>query len=1099
MGETKTGATNAVSQTAVSTGNSMVLPVVHPLDTIPRGTPDDGATSGPSPRLTPADVGVKRVLIVEDEALIALDIERRLIRLGFEVVGVADNREEALELFHESHPDLVLMDIFIRGPADGIETAEAISAISDVPVIFLTAFADDQTIRRASEVSPYGYVIKPFDERTLTATISVAIERYKADVSARLLRAAVEASPLGIAVVRADATDDRVVFANHAFVSMSGAEAKPELRGLPFAASSEPDQESVLRLKEAMALHVQADAVIKGKAEDGNPQWTSVSVSPVSDRGGRVTHMLVSQQDITRERRAESVLLEAQRTELVGRLTTSVAHDFNNVLCVIIMCADLMLAYASDPAAQTDIEEILYAARRGVLLTRKLLSFSRRQEAGVAGGCDLAAVLTETMPMIERLVTPRVKIDVRVDADSLAVSMDATSVEQILLNLATNARDAMPEGGCLTLSASHPAEASGALRPRQYVRLEVADTGTGMDEATLARVFEPLFTTKPKGAGTGIGLSTCAMLVDYVGGAITVRSKLGEGTRFAVDLPLAEGVVSSPGATPTPGALDDAGGACCLLVEDDVTLRRACARALAEVGFVVVEARNHDEAVRELTARGAAVRLIVSDMGLPGVGGAQLVLNARALVPGIASLLITGHIDSEQDGAVGRTDILWKPFSTNTLTRRALDAIDSSGGVAPVARGGASPADVAEAPPVAATLSTPPPEPARGLRVLLVEADEASRSTLAGLLEARGLAVLQTTTGAEALAIVTAQDLHVAVIAMQLPDGEGVEVLAALRRRGSMIPALLVGADRSFEGVRRALDARATSYLTTPVAPGHFVEQVERAAAEGEISRLQHQLLSAKLGHNSPLLDFPTMGRELDAALRDLFMVYQPIVRSLGHSIFAYETLMRSRSTALAGPMRILAAAEALGRVHEVGRVVRSRVAATLRDNPQCYEPIFVNLHPSELRAEILLAADEPLLPFASRIVLEVTERAQLDVRNDLNVTLQLLRTAGYRIALDDLGEGYAGLSWLVKLTPDIAKLDMSLIRDLHKSRIKRELVASLVGVCRRARTTVVAEGVETADEANVLVDLGCDLMQGYYFARPGAPFPAVLAGRART
>ena len=1087
MAETDADSKIEAEKTSVGAGSPTALSVRHPLDTIPGGKADVGVTSKPSPRLTPADLGLKRVLIVEDEALIALDIERRLIRLGFDVVGVADNREEALELFHESSPDLVLMDIFIRGPADGIETAEAISAISDVPVIFLTAFADDETIRRASAVSPYGYVIKPFDERTLTATISVAIERYKADVSARLLRAAVEASPLGIAVVRADEADDRVVFANHAIVSMSGAEAKRELQGLPFAVSSEPDQESVLRLKEAMALHIQADAVIKGQAEDGNPQWTSVSVSPVADRGGRITHMLVSQQDITRERRAEAVLLEAQRTELVGRLTTSVAHDFNNVLCVIIMCADLMLAYASDPAAQADIEEILYAARRGVLLTRKLLSFARRKDIVV--GSDLSTVLSETMPMIERLVTPRVKIDLRVAADSMAVSMDATSVEQILLNMATNARDAMPEGGCLTLSASRPAEASGGMLPGHYVRLEIADTGTGMDEATLARVFEPLFTTKPKGAGTGIGLSTCAMLVDYVGGAITVRSKLGEGTIFAVDLPLAEGMMESQGVAPTPGTLTEASGACCLLVDDDVMLRRACARALAEVGFVIVEARNDVEAVRELTARGAAVRLIIADLALPGIGGAQLVLKARALVPGIATLLITGHFDSEQDSAVVGTDILWKPFSTNTLTRRALDAIDSIGAAAPVAPGLVSSEDVPEAPPT---------EPARGLRVLLVEADDATRATLAGLLEARGLAVLQTTTGAEALAIVDSQDLHVAVIAMQLPDGEGVEVLAALRRRGSTIPTLLVGADRSFEGVRRALQARATSYLTTPVAPDDFVEQVGRAAADGEIARLQHQLLSAKLGHNSPLLDFPTMGRELDAALRDLFMVYQPIVRSLGHSIFAYETLMRSRSTTLAGPMQILAAAEALGRIQEVGRVVRRHVAATLRDRPQCYEPIFVNLHPSELRADILLAADEPLLPFASRIVFEVTERAQLDVRNDLSATLKLLRAAGYRIALDDLGEGYAGLSWLVKLTPDIAKLDMSLIRDLHTSRIKRELVASLVSVCRRTHTTIIAEGVETADEANVLIDLGCDLMQGYYFARPGPPFPAVLAGLLR-
>jgi EAL domain-containing protein (putative c-di-GMP-specific phosphodiesterase class I) len=220
-------------------------------------------------------------------------------------------------------------------------------------------------------------------------------------------------------------------------------------------------------------------------------------------------------------------------------------------------------------------------------------------------------------------------------------------------------------------------------------------------------------------------------------------------------------------------------------------------------------------------------------------------------------------------------------------------------------------------------------------------------------------------------------------------------------------------------------------------------------------------------------------------------MAFQPIVRAYDRSVFAFEALMRSRGPYFT-PGELLAAGEALGRVADLGRAVRRSIAATLAEQPERFELIFVNLHPMELRADILLRDDEPLLPFASRIVFEVTERAQLTSAQALAETLRALRAVGYRVALDDLGEGYAGLSWLVKLTPDIAKLDMSLVRDIQGSRMKRELVGSLVSVCRRARTLVVAEGVETPAEAETLRDLGCDLLQGYHFARPGPPFPDV-------
>ncbi len=230
--------------------------------------------------------------------------------------------------------------------------------------------------------------------------------------------------------------------------------------------------------------------------------------------------------------------------------------------------------------------------------------------------------------------------------------------------------------------------------------------------------------------------------------------------------------------------------------------------------------------------------------------------------------------------------------------------------------------------------------------------------------------------------------------------------------------------------------------------------------------------------------DLVATRQKFEASVEALYMVFQPIVRAHDGSLYAYEALMRSIGP-YSNPGDLLAAGDVLGRVDELGRAVRLAISRVIEEHPERTEPIFVNLHPMEFSADVLTRDDEPLLQFASRIVLEVTERAQLSSSEDLAATLDKLRAVGYRIALDDLGEGYAGLSWLVKLVPDIAKIDMSLVRDLHLSRMKRELVGSLVSVCRRSRTLLVAEGVEIAEEAAILRDLGCELLQGYYFARP--------------
>jgi EAL domain-containing protein (putative c-di-GMP-specific phosphodiesterase class I) len=184
--------------------------------------------------------------------------------------------------------------------------------------------------------------------------------------------------------------------------------------------------------------------------------------------------------------------------------------------------------------------------------------------------------------------------------------------------------------------------------------------------------------------------------------------------------------------------------------------------------------------------------------------------------------------------------------------------------------------------------------------------------------------------------------------------------------------------------------------------------------------------------------------------------------------------------------------AERLGRVDELGRVVRASIAATLAAHPDRREPIFVNVHPHELRGGGLNRPDEPLLPWASRIIIEITERAQLGQAAEVKATISALRERGFRLAVDDVGEGYAGLSWLIAVAPDVIKIDMSLVRGIEGSAMKRDVVAALVNLGRRSNAFIVAEGVETEDEARTVADLGCDLMQGYHFSRPGPPFPTV-------
>ncbi len=1033
----------------------------------------------PTSAAAPPPTRRARALVVEDEPLVAHAISTILQRGGYDVVGVVDTRDATVEAFHQHAPDLVVMDIHIRGDINGIDTAAELLRLGDVPIVFLTGTADPETVERAAALSAYGYVLKPFDDRSLLATITIALERHAADARLRLLESAIRATGVGIVLLHYDGDDCRVTSVNTAFLEGSGLERHAILGKAPHLFGLEAGDEPGLKLQEAIARREPARHVVDRLMLSGRRRWSLITLSPVADRSGTITDMVILSLDITREKEAQVALAEAQRLEIVGQLTAGIAHDFNNILGAIMALGGIAHDSVKDEEVRTDLEQVIVAAQRGAQLTRKLLAFTRRSDQPTLTPSELGYAANQARKMVEKIVGPGIHVDCRTSPEAMVVGLDAISIEQILLNLAAYARQSMPGGGQLRIEVTCPAEHGRRLGPGMYARIELHDTGDGIDDEVAERLFGPA-----PGAERGLGLATCQMLIESVGGIIWAQGTPGVGTRFTIELPRLAGIErEAPSSLDalTPQAVPP--GTLCLLVEDEAPLRRASARALRAVGFNVIEAGTGETAVRALDGHGPQLRLVISDLMLPGISGVDVLQHAKAVAPRAALLAMTGHPELQLAQSGGGIGFLLKPFTSAALTRRAIDAVDA-------------PADVVEekTDPVSlkrrergASLSKPP----FGNQILLVEDDTLTRESLATILRSRGFSVLEAGTGAEAVAATTGDPLDLAIIDVNLPDADGLDLLVQFRGQDPLLPVIMITGMPTLDIAQRALKGRATAFLTKPIRANELVQMTEAAIGEGQIARMQRKLLLSKAPSTSILNDFAGAEARFAESLAKLFVVFQPIVRAQNREVFAYEALVRSRGP-YGNPAELLAAAEMLGRLEVLGRRIRELISETLYDNPQRLEPIFVNLHPLELQAEILTSPDEPLMPWASRIVFEVTERAQLSSTEDLADVLKALRSVGYRIALDDLGEGYAGLSWLLKLTPDIAKLDMSLVRDIDSSKLKREIVASLGTICRRAKAHIVAEGVETLQEAEVLRDLGCDLLQGYYFARPGPAFPSL-------
>jgi len=1052
-----------------------------------------------------------RVLLIEDEAIIARDLSRRLLRLGYTVVGVADNGPEALTLAAETRPSLVLMDLVIQGPMDGIETAAELATHMDVPVIFLTAYSDSKTVDRAREVHPYGYLIKPFEERELYTTIEMAMHRHRGEATARLLMQAMSNSSTGIVVADGKAPGHPMIMANPAFEKISGYTRDEVLQqDLFFLEGPDTEPGPKTELREAMRQQRDCRVTLVHHRRDGTPFWNELTFTVGRNSVGEASHFLFFHNDITTRKKTEDALFQAQKLEAIGQLTGSIAHDFNNLLSVILSFATFVQEALPDGhRCLADISEVLHAAHKAADLTRQLLTFSRLQPSTMHP-VDLNDRLTRLYKMLHNSVGNAVSLELVPSPRPAVVRMDPVQFDQVMLNLAINARDAMPAGGKLRIGINHPIEAVERFASGRCVRITATDNGCGMDRSTASRIFDPFFTTKPPGKGTGLGLATCFAIVENSGGTIQVESVLGRGTSFVIDLPVCDEPFEDQLEANSPNL--PTRGERLLLAEDDDALRMAATRILESVGYRVYAACDGDAAIALLEAHGLAFDLVVTDVVMPNRGGYAVLDYLREKAPAMPTLLTSGFLD--RGGRPDAPALLWKPYTRTSLLQAvhaALQGVPAPVEPAPVEPTPVEPAPVEPAPVVPAPSSpprAPPGTAAKALRplpkaepemgsVLLVDDDPSQREAYARSLKQEGFRVSAVGSGEEALMRLESDVFDVVATDIGLPGMDGFAVLQAARTRDPDLPVLLITGAPSVETATVAVRSRAVGYLAKPFAAELLVHEVGRAIEAGQVLRIQRKLLTARAGAEEFLQDIAGTRRHFEDALKGLYMVFQPIVRSLDGSIFGYEALLRSNEPVLSTPLKVLAAADTLGQTEVLGHTIRLAIARAITDHPGRTESIFVNLHPTELRAALLCDDDEPLQYHASRVVLEVTERASLSMGPQLDADVAALHAAGYRVAIDDLGEGYAGLSWLAHLRPDIAKIDMSLVRDVHRSPLKREIVGSLINVCRRAGITALAEGVETREEAELLTELGCDLLQGYYFARPGAPFPSVRPPRS--
>ncbi|HWO11901.1 MAG TPA: ATP-binding protein, partial [Polyangiaceae bacterium] len=499
-------------------------------------------------------------------------------------------------------------------------------------------------------------------ERAHAEAHRALLERLEAN--ARLFAAAVEASDAAILTASLDGTITAYNAAAERLLGCRGGEAL----GCALAELAKADLREELSARLAAAAQDSPPSGFESIwcDQQGREVPVSLTISPVKQLEAGVVGLSIVAQDVTKQKQTEESLRQTQKMEAVGRLAGGVAHDFNNLLTVIMAHASLMSAEPGLTSEQTEsLSEILQASERARALTLQLLSFSRGQPVEPTR-IDVNDTVRSTHRLLRRTFTEQIEITVLCKEELWPVWMDRSQFDQLLMNMALNARDAMPEGGKLRIELENEqlAEPLGALPAGDYVRLRVSDTGFGMAPHVLSHIFEPFFTTKPMGKGTGVGLATCHAIARRAGGNIQVVSEPDRGTTFTIRLPRAAQPERPTAPSVNPSDISTlTGSETILIVEDDPAVRMAAVLALERQGYCVLQAHNGDEA-RRLVEREPRIALVLTDVVMPQLSGPELAAHLAETHPDLPVLFMSGYAEDSilRRENFPRAAIISKPF-----------------------------------------------------------------------------------------------------------------------------------------------------------------------------------------------------------------------------------------------------------------------------------------------------------------------------------------------------------------------------------------------------------------------------------------------------
>ncbi len=629
------------------------------------------------------------VLVVEDEVIVAEDLRASLEEAGYRVSAVAYSRASALENVARERPDLILLDIMLAGGNNGIEVAETIRARDDVPVVYLTAYSDDTLIQQAKETAPYGFLLKPFNERELHATVEMALYRHQLEEALRRnearFRRLFEDAPLPYHSLDGEG---RLLAVNQAWLDTLGY-TRDEVIGRPMAEFMVAEDLPILaerfpRFKEEGRV---TDVEYHLRRRDGKAITISLNGMISKDVEGEFQRTHCIFQDVTERKRREEAAVKMRNLESLGLLAGGIAHDFNNLLTGIFGNVELAesLLEEGDARAATCLREAKEIAERARDLTLELLTFSSGG-APVRRAGDLAPLLRGAAAF----VVDGGNIDCNLDIDDALwpAYFDADQINQVIYNLLINAVEAMDGSGTVTLGAENISVEEGSPLPLasgQYVRITIADDGCGIPPNRMGKIFDPYFTDKETNEtrGAGLGLAVCHSVLQRHGGYIDVESEVGVGTTFHLYIPVAPPEANAPHAAPaaTKASTSTAAHGRILVMDDEEMIQEISHEMLTHVGHaveVVAEGGEALAAYQRARAAGDPFDIVILDLTIRGgMGGEETLKRLRELDPQVRAVVMSGYSNDPimaDYQRYGFTGALAKPFTMAAL-RKTVESL----------------------------------------------------------------------------------------------------------------------------------------------------------------------------------------------------------------------------------------------------------------------------------------------------------------------------------------------------------------------------------------------------------------------------------------